>query len=275
MKKILFILIAIVYSYSMQAQEFTIDNIIYKVTEEDEVMVKDNKLSDLFVPINSFTIPSTVTYEGKNYSVTRVGSTALSMIPITNLRIPESVKVIEGAAFVNSPDLQSIEIPASLDSIAVGAFEGCKALKSFKVTQGNMRYKVANGILYSKDGKELVLCPTAKAGTVNIPATVKVIKRGAFSYCKQITGITFPNGLEVIEERGMENCFGLKRVVLPNSMKLIGFRAFKGCATLNSVTMPYDVQCYRQIFHHCHQLQTINCIMSNGQTKVLKADNLK
>lgn len=275
MKKVLFTLIVIAYSSCMQAQEFTIDNIIYKIIDDNEVMVKDNKLSDLFVPINTFTIPSEVTNESKKYSVTRIGSVALSMIPINNLRIPESVKVIEGAAFVNSPELQCVEIPASLDSIAVGAFEGCKALKAFKVAQGNARYKVANGILYSKDGRDLVLCPPAKTGTVIVLAPAKVIKAGAFYGCKQILAVTFPSGLEVIGERGFANCFGLKRLTLPNTIKLIGHRAFLGCTALNSVTMPYDVQCYPQIFRNCHKLQTINFKMSNGQTKVLNATNLK
>ena len=65
---------------------------------------------------------------------------------------------------------------------------------------------------------------------------VRVIKRGAFRYCKELRMVQFSDGLEYIGS----NCFdyaGLEEVRLPASVKTVGPKAFACCEQLRRVEL--------------------------------------
>ena len=256
-------------------EEFSIDKVNYTLLSDTEVMVSGSKMNDYGPTINTFKIPAEVTYGGKKYKVVKLGSSAFFNSDVANFVIPETVRVIGEGAFRFCPSLVSVTIPASVDSIDFNAFEDSKKFTTFKVEANNNRYKVISGILYNKAGTELISCPTGKMGVVSIPASVKIIKKGAFYDCQKITGVTFANGLEIIEEQGFARCFALTRIVLPKSLKFIRTRAFDGCTSLQSVTMDYEVNGERRIFRNCHKLETLNFRLKNGSIKKVSAQNLK
>lgn len=66
--------------------------------------------------------------------------------------------------------------------------------------------------------------------SVDIPASVKTIGEKAFSYCKDLTKVTFRgNGLETIEDRAFEDCRKLTQFSFPTSLKSIGDHVFIYC----------------------------------------------
>ena len=81
-------------------------------------------------------IPETVTYNGKPYSVTSIGSYAfLGCSSLTSVTIPNSVTSIDVGAFSSCSSLTSVTIPNSVTSIGSWAFRDCSSLTY--VTIGN------------------------------------------------------------------------------------------------------------------------------------------
>lgn len=52
--------------------------------------------------------------------------------------------------------------------------------KYIELKEDNSYYKVEDNILYSSDGKKLILVPTGRTGEFNIPESVEEIKGNAF-----------------------------------------------------------------------------------------------
>lgn len=66
---------------------------------------------------------------------------------------------IPDLAFENCKNISRIEIPATVDSIGVGAFNGCTSLEEINVSGNNRSYRSKYGALYTKDGKTLIKVP--------------------------------------------------------------------------------------------------------------------
>ena len=60
---------------------------------------------------------------------------------------------------------------------------------SFIVGDGNLNYKSVNGLLLSKDGKNLI---AGVNGDITIPNGVTSIWSGAFIWRKSLTNVTIP-----------------------------------------------------------------------------------
>ncbi len=74
-------------------------------------------------------IPITISYSGKEYRVTSIGSSAFyNCSGLTSLEIPNSVTSIGSSAFYNCSGLTSLEIGNSVTSIGSSAFYNCSGL---------------------------------------------------------------------------------------------------------------------------------------------------
>ena len=85
------------------AQTVTVDNIVYEIQNDGTAKVKNGKLAT-----GDVVIPAEVEYEGKKYSVVKVGQWSFS----------------ENTA------ITSVDLPVSVNYIDVGAFNGCTGLVS-------------------------------------------------------------------------------------------------------------------------------------------------
>ena len=78
------------------------------------------------------TIPSTVTWNGVNFTVKEIGEfsfgRASGTSSLTNVYMPSTVTKISGYAFQNCTSLASISLPGSVTSIGERAFYGCSIL---------------------------------------------------------------------------------------------------------------------------------------------------
>ena len=89
----------------------------------------DNRESEPAQPITDLVIPETISFEGKDYSVTSIGETAFNGCNIlTTITIPNSVTSIGRWAFLRCRNLTSANIPNSVRYIGDGAFADCSLI---------------------------------------------------------------------------------------------------------------------------------------------------
>jgi len=216
----------------------------------DGVTVIEGGAFQLCRSLTSFTIPSGVT-EIQPYTFQQSG--------LTRIAIPANVTKIYQYAFGKCGSLESVSIPASVTEIINNPFSGCNNLSSITVDEGNLNYKIVDGVLYSKDDKTLIAYPIPKSGTTyTIPASVTKIVDEAFSGCSGLTSVTIPASVTSIGNNAFEKCTGLTSVTIPAGVTNIEMCAFQGCSGLTSVTIPASVTIIDQYaFEGCKSLTSV------------------
>ena len=148
---------------------------------------------------------------------------------ITNVIIPEEIKIINNYAFCNYTALTSIDIPNSVTTIGDYAFYGCSGLTS--ITIPNSVTSIGDHAFYGCSGLT----------SITIPNSVTTIGDHAFYGCSGLTSITIPNSVTTIGDYAFYGCSGLTSITIPNSVTTIGDYAFAGCSGLNSIVIPNSV----------------------------------
>ncbi|MCQ2452706.1 MAG: leucine-rich repeat protein [Oscillospiraceae bacterium] len=111
---------------------------------------------------------------------------------LTDLTLSAPLYLLEDYAFRGCSSLPSVTLPDSLVYIGNWAFYSCSSLTSFRVSLNHPLYTVRDGILYSKDATELILCPFGKSGSVVLPNGLTALPRWAFDGCVKLTDFTIP-----------------------------------------------------------------------------------
>lgn len=88
--------------------------------------------------------------------------------------------------------------------------------------------------------------------------TPSTYNSGAFYGCKNLTRITFPEGLTAIGQNCFRNCAKLESIELPSSVRTLDIYAFYGCKLLTSVVIPEGVEAIpRFLFDSCTALTDV------------------
>ncbi len=167
-------------------------------------------------------IPETVSYEGKEYKVTRIGEKAFHGDDLTSVVIPNSVTTIAKEAFNTCYKLTSVTIGNSVTTIEEAAFNGCRVLE-----------------------------------TLTIPSSVTSIEKGAFAGCG-ITSLVIEDAPVSLGYNAFGTCKNLVSVDLGNNIKIIGANAFYDCDKLPSITIPNSVtEIGDWAFNWCDELMEV------------------
>jgi len=259
--KILIAAFLLMSSVSAWADDFTIGNLKYTITDAEKHEVSVGKISNDNNPEGDLVIPAEVENEGVKYAVSTIDEYAFrGCRGLTSVTIPNTVTSIGYGAFRNCNKLTSVIIPNSVTGIGGYAFDGCYCLVEINVEGGNTAYSSDNGVLFNK-GKETLICyPQGKTETAyTIPNSVTSIGSEAFYGCSGLTTVTIPNSVTSIGKEAFYGCSGLTLVDIPNSVTSIGYGAFSGCSGLTSVTIPNSVTSIgSEAFYGCSRLASVN-----------------
>ena len=248
----------------------------YKIISGNNIEITGYKGTGGFVEI-----PSTVTDNGVEYTVTRIGESAFyNNVDIESITIPSTVTSIGSGAFAYLY-LTSLTIPNSVTEIGEGAFYTIKNI----VYKGNATgspwealtvngYIDGNCIFADAEKTHLTAYITSRDSmetTINIPESVITIGENAFTnvWAKKIDGAYYwgneenpylilwhvgdysidsvitsyeiKDGCKYIYYTAFANMENLESVTIPNSVVSIGKLAFFGCDNLKSVNIPDGV----------------------------------
>lgn len=234
------------------AHDFEVDGIYYDITSSTDLAVavtyKGSSYSSYSDEYSgAVTIPSTVIYNSKTYSVTSIGDWAFyGCSSLTAITIPESVKSIGRFAFSRCSSLTSITISEGVQILGDYAFSYCSALTS--VTIPSSITGIGASVFSSSTGGELIVncnIPSASSDSqgafsgsnfskVIIGDGVTSIGDYAFYDCSSLTSLTLPESVTSIGDGAFCNCSGLTGdLLLPESLVSIGELAFYGCIGYN------------------------------------------
>ncbi|MBQ6828989.1 MAG: leucine-rich repeat domain-containing protein, partial [Thermoguttaceae bacterium] len=184
-------------------------------------------------------------------------------------------------------------LPDGLQTLGFRAFTS--SLSKLNVSSDSQRFKLIDGVLFSKDGKTLIayfknlrkdcdkggyvvpdgvetiqngaFCGVESLTSVAFPPGLKTLGDDAFLGCRSLTSVEFPDGLQRIGKEAFTHCSSLTSVVFPNGLQTLGESAFWECSSLTSVVFPASLLTIGdEAFYGCESLTSVE--LSNGLQKI-------
>ena len=160
--------------------------------------------------------------------------------------LPECVTRIEDGAFLKT-NLQSIDIPANVNTIGARAFYGLKSLESIKFAR--------NSVLTAIPEQFCNGCSALKS--ITLPNTVTSIGDWAFEYCNMLSNCVLSTSLQSIGRNAFGATKGLKNIDFPQGLKSIAYQAFSESG-LENVCLPIELSVLGDYaFQHCYGLKYV------------------
>lgn len=234
MKRLLLLLMSFItlqtYAYDFTAKsddEYGTD--LYFTINADGTTTTLTKGENVY-SVASITIPATVEYNGKTYTVTTIGYNALSNASVKTLVMPNTITEIESYACWNS-SLSNITFSNNLKHIREYAFQSVPltqiVLYEGLETIGRSAFDM---------GASTKRCLTL----LTLPNSLTDIGESAFAWEASLTEVTIPNKITQLNNSVFQNS-GLKSVVLPEGLKTIGDNVFDGC-NLEEINFPSTLE---------------------------------
>ena len=286
------------YTANYVFADFSQGDLSYEWTSETEVKVTFCDRSATMV-----TIPTTVSNDGRTYSVTSIGEYAFYYCSsLESIEIPASVTSVGEAAFLYCTNLASVTIYASeLSVYGRNAFsENASGRKIYVPSEYVESYKsgwsdYASDIVgfdgkcgdnvyyaYDNDTKTLNIFGTGAmedySNSMDIPwysnrenikkvvvsDGVTGIGNDAFYCCTSLESIEIPASVTSIGNYAFQYCTSLNSIEIPVSVTTIGDGAFDYCTGLTSIEIPANVTLIgSNPFSGCSGLKTISVASRN------------
>ena len=178
--RLLLLASAIATSLSAAAYDFEWAGIYYNITGNNTVEVTYSDRNNNTYS-GSVSIPETVTNNGTEYSVTKIGEFAFKGSAVTSVSMPECITSIGAVAFYGCKNFESVALPESLTTLGNVAFSFCSSLKAIK-----------------------------------IPSGVTAIPERCFEGCSSLESVTIPEGVTTIEAAAFRYCIYNHRTTKTN-----------------------------------------------------------
>ena len=177
--------------------------------------------------------------------VAEIGANCFAETAVVSVTVPDSVTVIEAAAFSKCAALTSVTLPEKMLYVGPQAFAECAALKEIALPATGITEYSASLFLGSAvekvtlpEGVELIPASAFFASNlkeITLPSTVKTVGDNAFAGCANLTSIKLNEGLTTIGDYVFMSCSSLTEIVIPASVETLTESAFIRCSALSKV----------------------------------------
>ena len=170
--------------------------------------------------------------------------------PDASYSVPEGTTGVRVNAFQAAKNITSVTLPTTLKDLPFSSpgysgFTSARKLTEINVTSGNANFKSENGVVFTADGKELVVYPcgkgTAMLGvgsfTYVVPTTVEKIRPSAFARVEGFTSVQMTAPLKEIGADAFNSCRYLQTVTVPSTVTDIADGAFSGSIALTAINV--------------------------------------
>ena len=293
MRKIKLLLLLMLLPMAGSAFDFEVDGIYYTITSIDDLTVEvanatllqDGTYKSAYR--GDIVIPSTVTYQGITFSVTRIGDFAFCYhrsdgnssasggnADLTSVTIPESVLEMGAAPFYWCQALKSVVIPNNFTEFGSSMFAGCNSLES--ITIGDKVQVISYACFMNCSSLTSIDLPISinhiypeafsgcsKISEFNLPPGVTEIGNSVFKNCNSLSSIDLSH-ITTIGKSTFEGCSALEEVIIPVGLTSLGDYSFKDCSNLKRITFPSTMECFgNKTFENCSNLEEIKSRIEN------------
>ena len=178
----------------------------------------------------------------ENSRLQSIGNNAFEKnVALSAIVLPENLRTIGAYAFMNT-GLVTVEIPASVTTLGVGAFASCHSLTAIEVAEGNTVYQDVDGVVYDIPMSEIIAYPAGNTATsYAVLNGVKKIGDAAFYGAYNLTSVILPDGLTTVGEYGFYECIKVTGYTLPTTLTAIEQYAFAYNVALSRIVIPDNV----------------------------------
>ena len=162
-------------------------------------------------------------YNGRDVIKINGNGTWGENVTVASIRFPQRLITIGERAFYHFEKLENVFMPNTVTTIEDSAFSGSTSLETIKFSNN---LKSMGDFAFNKTPiKNLVL-----------PNGITKLGRACFSFCRNLTNVSFPVSLTAIP-----------------------FECFRGCESFLTLTIPKHIQVIEQsAFYNCKNLKTLN-----------------
>lgn len=139
---------------------------------------------------------------------------------LKEITFPSTLTEIGDEAFYDCYSLDRVYIPKTLTSIHYSAFQsGCAYID---VDAENPNYKSIDGVLFNKEGTELLTyCAGNERTEYTVPEGTQLIKEYAFDSTESLVTINIPSSVQTIEDGAFYRTSNLKTINIDRSENAI------------------------------------------------------
>ncbi len=216
------------------------------------------------------TIPDTVDYNGKVYTVTAIGKEAFyNLADLRTVVFGDNIKTIGESAFSNCKALYYIGFGMGLVDIGDSAFNYCTKLEYVYLPDsveriGASAFNYCTTLVSVEHGDNITEIGAnafnrcVKLQGFEIPSKLKRINDNTFSGCSVLTGIVIPDGVTSIGSGAFNGCRAIKEINLGSAITELGSGCFAGCNSLEAIIIPNKVQIIgSKAFQNCTKLVSV------------------
>lgn len=166
-------------------------------------------------------------------SITQIGQYAFK--ECSNIegefKLPPNLATLGSYAFYGCEKMESIEIPASMQTIYQSTFEKCTNLKTVTLHEGLIN--IGN----PTSGYGDVFAKCSSLTEIDLPSTLQFIGSCAFDRTG-LTKIEIPDNVITIKYQAFNSCDNLAEVKLPSNLQTIEMNTFSSCPQLQELELP-------------------------------------